>query len=285
MHGVSFFSDGARIAADLTLPDGDHGGDVPRPAVLICPGWDGRRTRHIARIGADLVSAGFAVLAFDFRGYGESEGRSGRLFPAEQVADIRAAAAFLRGHVRIDPARVCALGALTGASAALQAASEDPGIAAVVAFFPFGDGERWLRSLRSDPEWRNFRRRIDADRVTRSQTGRSEELRADEISREMRTRLQLNLDSADAIVSFKPEDQAYRIAPRPVMVVAVKEDLLVPFDEVVRLFARIREPKSMLVLPDIAHHDIYEERRLAGVVADIAKFLREALPGRSDGNG
>lgn len=277
MREASFFSDGLRIAADLAMPETN---EPAVPAVIICPGWSGRRNVYSARIGAQLVSLGFAVLAFDFRGYGKSEGRPGRLFPAEQVADVRAAVAFIRGEAAIDPARVCVLGMLNGAAAALQGASEDRGIAAVVAFYPFGDGERWLRSLRSGAEWENLSRRVVVDRAARSATGRSEALHANDLSPELRSKLELSLDSADAIIAFAPEDVVHRIAPRPVMVVAVKEDRLVPLAEVASLYARIREPKSILVLPDIAHHDIYEESCLTRVIADVAAFLRAAMVGR-----
>lgn len=88
----------------------------------------------------------------------------------------------------------------------------------------------------------------------------------------------LYLECADAIMSFRPEDQVHRIAPRPVMVVGIENDLMVPFDEVERMYARIGEPKEMLALPGISHDDLYEERRLSHVVAKVARFLRDTMP-------
>jgi pimeloyl-ACP methyl ester carboxylesterase len=85
----------------------------------------------------------------------------------------------------------------------------------------------------------------------------------------------LGLDSADAIISFKPEDHLHRIAPRPVMLVAVREDVLMPYREVERLFAKLHEPKRLLTLNAIRHHDIYEPHRLDEVMRQVTAFLEE----------
>jgi hypothetical protein len=55
---------------------------------------------------------------------------------------------------------------------------------------------------------------------------------------------QLTLESADAIISFRPEYQRQRISPRPVIVVGVREDLMIPFDEVERIYARLYQNNS-----------------------------------------
>lgn len=278
---VSFFSDGESIAGVLYLPDGTPKDRLP--ALLYCPGWGGQRNRHSAEICAGLAAAGFATLAFDFRGYGKSGGRHDRLIPTEQVLDIKAGVAFLATQEEVDPTRIATLGLLTGASAGLQAASEDPAIAAVAAFFPFGDGERWLRSLRGAWEWREFIRRVDADRSARSRTGVSEKVDSNLIfvrgpdappTREH----PLVLASADAILSFKPEDHIHRIAPRPVLVVAVEDDVMMPLDEVRRLYDRLPGPKDLLLVPG-GHHDIYRDEVLHGVVDDVARHLHSFLGG------
>jgi pimeloyl-ACP methyl ester carboxylesterase len=294
MEKVEFFSQGVKIAGVLELPPGS-GPDAVHPAVVTCAGWGGTKDRSLPEFASRLTKHGFAVLRFDFRGYGESDGVRNRIYPLEQTADIRAAAAFLRGHPNIDAGRIAVLGVLTGAAAALQAASEDRGIAAVIGFFPFGDGERWMRSLRRAWEWREFEGRLEADRHARSLSGASPLLDPNEIllrdahgaEREAKSReasqarrdWKLGLDTADAIIAFRPEDHVARIAPRGVMFVAIEEDSMSPIEEVERLYALLESPKRLLVLSGIRHHDIYEPERFTGVMDEVAAFLDASLAG------
>ncbi len=289
---VAFHSQGIKLAGSLDLPEGADSQSV-FPAVVICAGWGGTKDRSLPEFSSRLTRHGFAVLRFDYRGYGLSEGTPNRLHPLEQTADIRAAVAFLRTQPSIDGSRIAVLSVLTGAAAALQAASEDGGIRAVVGFFPFGDGERWLRSLRRTWEWRAFLSRVEADRSARSVSGVSELVDPDEIlirdahatEREAKSRegsqarrdWRLGLDSADAIMAFKPEDHLHRIAPRPVMFIAVESDSMVALEDVERLYEKLTSPKRLLVLSGIRHHDIYQPERLTRVIDGVAAFLDESL--------
>ncbi len=297
MKAVTFFSDGERIAGDLYVPNGSN--SARWPGVVICHGWGGLKERTVGEIALRLVAAGFAALTFDYRGYGQSDGRRGRLFPHEQAVDIRAATAYLRSVNRIDRSRIAVLGILTGAAAALQAASEDHGVAAVICFYPFGDGERWLSSLRSYQDWQEFVDRIEADRVTRSTSGTTELVDPNEIlvrdpdgmrhedrlrsSSPERRDWKLGLSSADSILTFRPEDHVHRITPRPVMIVAVEHDPMMPLDEVKSLYAKLVEPKRLLLLQDITHHDVYEPGRLTWLLGEVATFLEHAMPAMSAG--
>jgi uncharacterized protein len=291
---VKFHSAGSVLAGALYMPDPAAGGPAGRiPAVVAGAGWGGTKDRGLVQFATRLASAGFAVLAIDYRGYGESEGERNRLHPLEQTADLRAAVAYLRGRPEIDPDRVAVLGVLTSAAAGLQAASEDGGIRAVIGFFPFGDGERWMRALRPHWQWLEFVKRLDADRARRSADGAATLVDPNEIlvrdpegfKREEKSRAgsqarrdwKLGLDSADAIIAFRPEDHLHRIPPRGVMLVAVEQDTLMPFHEVERLFAKLSEPKRLLVLEGIRHHDIYEPERLDGVMAEVVAFLRGSM--------
>lgn len=284
---VSFFSDGLRLSANLYRPDGPTG---KLPAVVVCPGWGGSKTASAAILAEELVNHGYAALAFDFRGFGESEGPPERLIPTEQVADIRAAAAYLRSQEHVDERRVVALGLLNGASAALQAASEDPGIAAVVPFFPFASGASWMRSVRRYWEWRTLLSEIEADRRLRSRGGASRRVDAelilargpekvgDEPDAPSSKQRFLTLESADALISFRPGDHVRHIAPRPVIVVGIVDDLMIPYAEVRRIYRRAREPKVLVALHGISHHELWEPARVGAVVAEVANHLQRLLP-------
>lgn len=289
LEEAQFYSGGSRVAAHLYVPDALDDATATLPAVVFCHGWGGTRDVVIPEFAAQLCRHGFAVLGFDYRGYGDSEGARNRLMPLEQAADIVAAAAFLRNDSRIDPARISALGLLTGSAAALEAAASFEGISAVVCFYPFGDGARWLRSVRPWWQWLELLDKVDSDRTRRSLSGVSEELDpSDVLARDPEARRReeerraadprrgawrLGYDSVEAILAFKPEDHLHRISPRPVMVIAAEKDLMLPVEEAERVWERLEDPKRLLLLEGVDHHEVYEPARVIAIFDEITEFL------------
>jgi fermentation-respiration switch protein FrsA (DUF1100 family) len=107
---VVFESGGERLVGDLYLPDGYREGDR-LPGIVVTGAWTTVKEQMPARYAAELANRGYAALAFDFTGWGQSEGRQRQLeSPAVKTADIVAAARFLAKRPEIDPARIGGLG-------------------------------------------------------------------------------------------------------------------------------------------------------------------------------
>ena len=100
-------------------------------AVILLHGSHGDRSdtkRHL-----DLLSRlGYAVLAYDARGHGESGGTTNAL-GWNSDPDLRGAVAFLRRQGGVDPGRIAAVGISMGGEEALRAASDGVPLRAVVA--------------------------------------------------------------------------------------------------------------------------------------------------------
>lgn len=78
--------DGTTIVGSVYIPDGDG----PFPAVLMTHGWGGdHESERIQRLADNYASNGYVVLAYDSRGFGESEGEVTVDGPNE-VGDARA---------------------------------------------------------------------------------------------------------------------------------------------------------------------------------------------------
>jgi fermentation-respiration switch protein FrsA (DUF1100 family) len=114
---------------ELTAEDGQrlHGWWVPASTpsaghLLFCHGNAGNIGDRVAHAGL-LVTAGFDVLLFDYRGYGRSIGR-----PSEHgtYRDARAARRALREQPGVDGSRVIYLGESLGGAVALELALELP---------------------------------------------------------------------------------------------------------------------------------------------------------------
>jgi uncharacterized protein len=84
---------------------------------------------------------GYAVLAFDYRGLGESGGKPGLVLPIKhQLADWQAAIEFARTLPDVDPARVAIWGFSTSGGHLFPVAVRNPGLAAVIAQTPTAGG-------------------------------------------------------------------------------------------------------------------------------------------------
>jgi uncharacterized protein len=99
--------------------------------VIVCHGWPGNKDDMRGLAGA-LANAGFNVLAFDFRSWGESDGAPVTLGYRE-TRDVLGAVEFVRGANAGRPHRVGVFGLSMGAAASLLAAAACPAIDAVVA--------------------------------------------------------------------------------------------------------------------------------------------------------
>jgi pimeloyl-ACP methyl ester carboxylesterase len=216
--------------------------------------------------------------------------------PLEQVEDVRNAITFLSSQAEVDSERVGLHGTSFGGANAVYAAALDDRARCVVAAVSVGNGERWLRSLRPNWEWILFQRRLFADRERRVRTGQSEIVNPDEVMppdpetedrhrdllREFPEReFRLPLDSAAAIIEYRPEEVVHRIAPRPVLFIQVEDDGLVANDISRELFERCGEPKQLVALPGMRHHSIAggEAQRL--MMSHALAWSSRHLPARA----
>lgn len=132
-HAVSFNSGGATLKGTLYSPEAADG---PLPAVIVTGAWTTVKEQMAGTYARELAARGFAALAFDFTGWGESEGAPRYVEdPAIKTADILASASFLASRNDVDSNRISGLGvcASSGYMAAAVADSDDLQKVALVA--------------------------------------------------------------------------------------------------------------------------------------------------------
>jgi dienelactone hydrolase len=134
---VVFENGGDRLVGDLYLPEGYRGGQR-LPAVVVTGAWMTVKEQMAGRYAAELANRGYAALAFDFRGWGQSEGKRRQLEdPTTKISDIKAAAAFLAKQPEVDPARLAALGICASAGYMVHAAADTPQVKSVALVAPW----------------------------------------------------------------------------------------------------------------------------------------------------
>jgi pimeloyl-ACP methyl ester carboxylesterase len=287
-RSIFFESSGLRLDGDLHLPEGSAGERVP--GVVVCSGYQGLKDIHPARFARFLVPAGFACLGFDYRGFGKSEGRPGRLFPQEQVEDTIAAVDFLASVPEVDPARIALVGWGLGGGIVIAAAAAEPRVHAVVSLNAIGDGRRATQAAHDPDSWTRLLARIEADRARSESelvppfdvlpldriTG---EYAQDELERYAGFGSDVTLESAAALLEFRPEAVVSQLSPRPLLLVHGSDNRLNPPDESVELHRLAAEPKELVLLPGAGHTEwMYDEHPTFRRVAELThSFLERSL--------
>ena len=151
LREVFFDSSGVRCDADLYWPGG---AEARVPCLVMGHGGSGTKRLGLPRYAEKFAARGIAVLVFDYRGWGASEGEPRQVFNvAAQRDDYRAAISYVRRYPGIDPQRVALWGTSLSGGHVLAVAAGDPAIAAVVAQVPMIDGWHRGRNLRQRLTW------------------------------------------------------------------------------------------------------------------------------------
>ncbi len=141
--GPSFDAfDGLSIRGSFALPDGAQ---APIPVALLLHGFGESRTVWDA-LNERLLAEGWAVLAIDLRGHGQSRvnGQGAvvtavefwRSDPQQFPLDVRAALDWLKTRPRLDSDRIVVMGSDVGANLALMAGGQFGEVASVIALNP-----------------------------------------------------------------------------------------------------------------------------------------------------
>jgi len=279
---VWFHSGGLRLSGWLT-----HGrGAGRRPGLVFCPGFTGTKyAAFYAPYVERLSAAGYSVLLIDYRGWGDSEGERGAIFPLEQAEDVRSALSYLESRDDIDARRLGLFGVSFGGGHACYVASIDPRVRCTVAVSAVGDGRAWLRQMRREYEWNELLDRLAEERKRRAATGEAtwadptEEIMIATPERRTTTVKgsppagmvagRTPLHCAQAIIDYRPVEAVAASGTRAVLWFALERDSVVPAEHAERMFAVAGEPKRLVRLPG--------ERHYAAYLDHLEVIVREAL--------
>jgi dipeptidyl aminopeptidase/acylaminoacyl peptidase len=269
---VTFFSEGARIAAYWRTPDSSTG---RLRAIVQGPGWLGLRDAKLyVRYHEALTAAGFGVLVFDYRGFGDSEGDRGRLSPQDQLQDLLNAVTYLQTRDDVDADAIGVFGSGgTGGGNAVLLAARDPRVRAAVSQLPVADGTDWLHRMRQEHEWLSFLEELESDRRKRVLTGAGEsvhprerimvptpERRATTIKADVDSKIptSISLSAADEILAYRPVEAAATLRT-PLMVIAVENDATTPTDHAVAIYEAAKGPRRLVMQRHTSHYAAYDK--------------------------
>lgn len=221
----------------------------PRGNVIFCHGLGGNRA-HVCSHLRELSRLGLNVLAFDFRGHGESPGHT-ITFGAREVADVLGADRYLRERFPDKPTLI--VGISFGAAVTLQALPKLEDVAAAWVMAPFARLENALEHrLRFVPESLRSRLISVYSWLAWMDCG----IRAEEIA------------PVDAIRGLKV----------PIHFTHGARDSVIPFAEAELLFTSYTGPKSRFWCGQ-SGHDVHDGPSKQEYFTRLARFVEENIGG------
>ena len=285
-RAITIWSDGTRMAGDLYLPKNRKEGEK-LPAIVFCAGTGGTKGGTGGRLGPIFAEKGYVALAFDYRGWGESESQLMAVEPqskpdekgeltlkvkalrwqmnyTDQTEDIRAAISFLAGEPTVDPQRIGIMGSSYGGGLVTYMAGNDPRVKCVVAQVPGLGGANRDRALAAAFRLHTQQARGEVEPVpleTGKMTGKMEKYS------NMRT-------NAAKSIGFSALEAATKINVPALFVVAENEELsnndIVA--EAQKQIAARGVPSKYHVVKGITHYGIYREGFQEATALEIAWF-------------
>lgn len=297
---VTFYSDGIPLVGSMWIPD-DYRKGERLPGVISVHGITvdyrigGAKTGHQAVQAQYLNRAGYVVLSFNFRGFGESGGERKAVTMMEEVADLRNSITYLQQRPEIDPEKIALAGWSLGGAVVSYTAGIDDRAKATVSHWGVGNGYRWLKSLWRLPEWRALLKELDEDRKQRVLTGKSKRVplehiwivgpneAAGEAEREKNDMKggMIPLTFFESIINFKPEDVVDRISPRAIFWQHTAVELGVDCEESVIMYEKAKEPKKLWIIPESdvrMHFDVYSPAYFSKVMQVTIDWLKQYVP-------
>ena len=278
---ANVISEGVRIHAELFSLKELAG--KPLPTIIQAHGWGGTAA-NLRLDSLALANAGYLVIAFDYRGWGQSDGRlvltaapekhEGRRFtapveelreyvdPMEQLTDWLNVVSWAMGEPTVDKARVGIRGSSYSGGHVFWVAAQDPRIKALVSQVGAFDSH-WIVADEAN-------RKLTYDEATQRARG--------EIGYpEPRLKAIGNLIGApirNKVMLYAPIDEAAKLKDcAALFLVADKEELFDNKDHAKLAYDRMPgKNKKYINYPEITHYGIYRERRQDAMKEAIAWF-------------
>lgn len=294
-HDVEFPADGSLIRGWLYRPEDSA---APVPIIVMAGGFSCVKEMHLGNFARVFASAGLAVLVFDFRNLGASEGAPRQeLNPWQQAEDYRHAITHATTLDGIDAQRIGIWGSSYSGGHCLMVAATDRRVKCVSVQVPTISGrETGLRRVPAD--------KLDAlhaafaeDRAARMKgqppavrsvigdpaqnplypSGEARQYFEQASQSAPSWRNHVTLRSMEFARAYEPGIYAPFISPTPLQMIVGRQDVITCADLELEAFNRALEPKKLVLLSG-GHFAPYEAEFELASSAARDWFVRHLLP-------
>lgn len=272
---IRFESEGLFCAGWFYIPDEAKHYKVP--AIVMAHGFSLVKEAYLDLYAEKFKQAGFAVLVFDYRNFGESDmTKPFHLDPLEQIKDYRNAVSWVMLQDEVDHFKVGIWGTSYSGGHVLHVGAVDSRIKAVVAQVPTINGRKGALRKMGHANFKEFVDTLTTYRNERYQQKITKMLpvvslkepsaqpHPDAYKWFMETKAvapnwqnEITLESMEHYMEYNPTSFLEFISPTPVMMIAAMEDGITPPDLIIEAYEEwVQEPKSLVKLVG-GHFDVY----------------------------
>jgi dienelactone hydrolase len=278
---VDIWSDGTRLSGNLFFPENIKEGDK-LPAVILCHGWGGLRAHLNQAYAPHIAAAGYVVLTFDYRGWGDSDCRlvlkekmpewdkngeavvrvqaiRALVDPADQTEDIFNCIDFIVGEPNVNTDQIGLWGTSYGGGHVLYIAAHDKRVKCIVSQVPSMDSRGIPLYLEKSPQKENTQRaRGEIEPVPQGFTA-------------------FNLPGTPYVsrmANYAPVEFASQLKVPMMVIVAEKEELMDNNVHGLLAFNRAKDsvPARYEVMNGLTHFDIYAKGRIKAINLAVEWF-------------
>jgi fermentation-respiration switch protein FrsA (DUF1100 family) len=253
---------------------------------------------HLDSFGRRFQGAGFTVLVYDNRHFGDSSGFPRfEVDPIKQIEDYHDAITWVSTLPEVDSDRIAIWGSSYSGGNVIHVGSVDRRIKAVIAQVPFVSGQSNAPGIEPlldhiiadrvrirDGEPGQIVK-VVADSLEEAQSGKSESILPTPDAYEYfvhsdsqgHWQNKMTLQSLFKLVKNEPRAYVHRISPTPLFMCIAENDLAVDVPTQIATFESAKEPKELLFMPQTGHFDVYSGLAFETNVEAQIKFLKKHL--------
>lgn len=299
---VQFKSEEHNLSGVLILPENASG---PVPLIVMGGGWCYVKEIVMPHYAKAIVAAGAAVLMFDYRNFGESEGdRRQHIDPWEQIEDYRNAISFAETLSEIDANRIGVWGISYAGGHVIAVAAIDNRAKIAISNIPVVNGFETMRRVHGSIRFNDLEEALLEDRRARArgEAGGKMPMSSATPPTELSTwpfptikKVFLDIkdreapnhehwstmESTELLLNYDVAPFARRIYDKPILVVVAEGDEITLWDLEIETYNSIPSGRKQLaVISRVSHMSLYSQQdhlSRAGSVA--AEFVKKHLIG------
>jgi len=274
---ITFTSVGKKLLGWLYVPSGMKQGEK-RPTIVMAHGWSAVKEMFLDDYAAKFSNAGFVVVVFDYRNFGDSEGEPrSHIDPSMQLEDYKNAITWATLQPMVDVNRIGIWGSSYSGAHVLHLGAFDRRVKCVVSQVPLVNATDNFRRLVRADHFPGTQAWLAADRAEEYTTGKINYLPVvDEQGKPSALPTQDSYEwfiktgqtrapkwqnrntvrSLELALEYNPGANIHLISPTPLLMVVAQQDVLTPTDLAIEAYGRARDPKQLVILSG-GHFDAY----------------------------
>ena len=290
---VEFKSEGDMCRGCFYTPDEGKG---PFPVIVMAGGWCYVKEIVMPHYAEYFVQEGLAVLNFDYRCFGDSDGEPRQhINPYGQIEDYKNAISFAQTQPEVDPERVGIWGISYSGGHVLITGATDPRVKCIVSTIPVVDGYENMVHAHGTMGFRRLMKAVMDDRKKRFENEAErgflphavldpeKTLSVWPFPETYETFLEIQkteapkydflstVESTELLMSYNVFPYLPRILDIPTLMLVAEGDDLVCWDLEIKAFNEIATArKKLFIIPKTSHMTLYSDKSKLKIAADVA---------------